>query len=213
MDSKTAIMSALLVGLLISSSLAVFFAVDNPDSNLQCEGEGETWGPGIGPPPEGCEEGNPPEDGSQNNDGETSTDDRTPTLFVGGTNFSWGEPVLLSGWVVDEFPSSTTITASVYSADSLSTPSLVKSSSSNEEGVWEILLPYDTPGTWAVQFVATDEVNQSSETKIVNVNLNFPIEEMVLVTLRYQAPQDNDTTGLIMGDLVHLFPSDRKSVV
>jgi hypothetical protein len=207
MDSKTAIMSALLVGLLISSSLAVFFAVDNPDSNLQCEGEGETWGPGIGPPPEGCEEGNPPEDGSQNNDGETSTDDRTPTLFVGGTNFSWGEQVLLSGWVVDEFPSSTTITASVYSADSLSTPSLVKSSSSNEEGVWEILLPYDTPGTWAVQFVATDEVNQSSETKIVNVNLNFPIEEMVLVTLRYQAPQDNDTTGLIMGDLVHLFPS------
>ena len=208
MDSKTAIMSALLVGLIISSSLAVFFAADNPNANeQQCEGEGETWGPGIGPPPEDCEEGAPTEENSQNNGGNTATDDRPPTLFVRETNFSWGEPVLLSGWVVDESPNSTTITATVYGAESLSTPSLVKSSSSDEDGVWEILLPYDTPGTWAVQFVATDDANQASETKMVNVNLNYPIEDMVLVTLRYDAPQENETTGLIKGDLVHLFPS------
>ena len=189
MDSKTAIMSALLAGLIISSSLAVFFAVDHEDSDpLQCEGEGETWGPGIGPAPENCEEGEQGEV-TTNTEGDKIADDRAPIIFIGNTNFSWGEPVLLTGWVVDEFPNSTTITASVYSADSIGTPSLVKSSSSNENGVWEILLPYDTPGTWAVQFMATDEANQTTTTEIVNLNLNYPIEDMVLVTLRYEEPK------------------------
>ena len=27
------------------------------DGEVDCSGRGETWGPGIGPPPEGCEEG------------------------------------------------------------------------------------------------------------------------------------------------------------
>ncbi|MEC9477597.1 MAG: hypothetical protein VX666_00365, partial [Candidatus Thermoplasmatota archaeon] len=39
---------------------------DNPD----CSGHGETWGPGIGPPPEGCG-GGPPPDGGQGQSSES----------------------------------------------------------------------------------------------------------------------------------------------
>ncbi|MBT4059092.1 MAG: YHYH protein [Euryarchaeota archaeon] len=205
MDSKTAIMSALLVGLMISSSLAVFFAVDSPDTNeQQCEGEGDTWGPGIGPPPADCEEGISPGEELAT---EQSIDDRPPTLFVGITNFAWGEPVSLSGWLVDESPNSTSITASVYSAESISTPSLEMTTFAEPNGVWEILLPYDEPGSWAVQLIATDETNQTSISEIIDVTLNAPIEEMVLVTIRYESPEENETTGLITGELIHLFPS------
>ena len=34
--------------------------VDDSGGDDPCAGEGETWGPGIGPPPEGCDPGPPP---------------------------------------------------------------------------------------------------------------------------------------------------------
>jgi len=33
---------------------------DDGGGDVDCSGHGETWGPGIGPPPEGCEDGPPP---------------------------------------------------------------------------------------------------------------------------------------------------------
>ncbi|MBO58471.1 MAG: hypothetical protein CMA77_05700 [Euryarchaeota archaeon] len=188
MDNKIGIMTALLVGLMVSSGFAIYFASSQNDDSKNENGE----------------------DISTNDESivpEQNNEDRSPTLFVGATNFSWGDPVLITGWVVDESPSSTVISASVYSAESLSTPALTMSVNSDQNGIWEILLPYEEPGTWAVQIIAIDEGNKSSDSKIVDVNLNYPVEEMVLVTLGYESPLENESIGWIIGDLIHLFPS------
>ena len=183
MDGKVAIVSALLVGLLISSGLAVFFAANIGDDDSTGTGTGDGSGDGS--------------DGQQA--------DRAPTLFVGPSNFSWGNSLALSGWVVDESRNTTIVSANVFTAESLTSPSLQLSTYADERGVWAILLPYDEPGSWVVEIKATDAAGQSSPSEMVDVTLNLPNEELVLVTLRYEAPAENESVGLVTGELVHLF--------
>ena len=188
MDGKVAVMSALLVGLLLSSGLAVYFASNMAPDGSDDDGTGGDNDGGAG-------------DGS----GPTVSGDRAPSLHVASADFVWDEPILLSGWVVDESHNTTIISVNVYTAESLTSPALQLSTLADENGVWSILLPYDEPGSWVVDIKATDSSGQSSVSEMIDVTLNLPIEELVLVTMRYEAPAENETIGLVTGELLHLF--------
>jgi len=118
----------------------------------------------------------------------------------------YGSPVIISGWVVDESFNTTTVSIQVFSQDSLSTPAIVDEVTADGKGVWAITLPYEEPGIWVVEVVATDAQGLSSSSEMVGVELLPPNEEVVRLTIRYVSPEENSSIGLLVGDLVHLFP-------
>ncbi|HIN44441.1 MAG TPA: YHYH protein, partial [Candidatus Poseidoniales archaeon] len=131
---------------------------------------------------------------------------RAPTLYVAEASFLYGEPIIISGWVVDESFNTTTVSIQVFSQDSLSTPAIVDEVTADGKGVWAITLPYEEPDTWVVEVVATDAQGLSSSSEMVGVELLPPNEEVVRLTIRYVSPEVNNSIGLLVGDLIHLFP-------
>ena len=182
MDGKLVMASLLLAGLMMTSGLAVYFAGqmdDEPDDN---------------------------NDDSQLISDETTLGNRVPTLYVAEASFLYGEPIIISGWVVDESFNTTTVSIQVFSQDYLSTPAIVDEVTADEKGVWSISLPYEEPGTWVVDVVATDAQGLSSSSEMVTVELLPPAEELVRLTIRYVSPEESSSIGLLVGDLIHLFP-------
>lgn len=182
MDGKLVVASLVLAGLILTSGLAVYFAGqmgDEPDDNT---------------------------DDSQLISDETTLGNRAPTLYVAEASFLYGSPVIISGWVVDESFNTTTVSIQVFSQDSLSTPAIVDEVTADGKGVWSISLPYEEPGIWVVEVVATDAQGLSSSSEMVGVELLPPNEEVVRLTIRYVSPEENSSIGLLVGDLVHLFP-------
>ena len=182
MDGKLVVASLVLAGLILTSGLAVYFAGqmgDEPDDNT---------------------------DDSQLISDETTLGNRAPTLYVAEASFLYGEPIIISGWVVDESFNTTTVSIQVFSQDSLSTPAIVDEVTADGKGVWSISLPYEEPGIWVVEVVATDAQGLSSSSEMVGVELLPPNEEVVRLTIRYVSPEENSSIGLLVGDLVHLFP-------
>ena len=182
MDGKLVVASLVLAGLILTSGLAVYFAGqmgDEPDNNT---------------------------DDSQLISDETTLGNRAPTLYVAEASFLYGSPVIISGWVVDESFNTTTVSIQVFSQDSLSTPAIVDEVTADGKGVWSISLPYEEPGIWVVEVVATDAQGLSSSSEMVGVELLPPNEELVRLTIRYVSPEENSSIGLLVGDLVHLFP-------
>ena len=182
MDGKLVVASLVLAGLILTSGLAVYFAGqmgDEPDDNT---------------------------DDSQLISDETTLGNRAPTLYVAEASFLYGSPVIISGWVVDESFNTTTVSIQVFSQDSLSTPAIVDEVTADGKGVWSISLPYEEPGIWVVEVVATDAQGLSSSSEMVGVELLPPNEELVRLTIRYVSPEENSSIGLLVGDLVHLFP-------
>ncbi|RZD52013.1 MAG: hypothetical protein CXT67_07330 [Methanobacteriota archaeon] len=184
MDVKLVAASLLLAGLMMTSGLAVYFASQIDDGT----------------------DGNN-DDSTTNGTDETTPENRAPTLYVGEASFLYGEPIIISGWVVDESFNTTTVSIQVFSEDSLSTPAIVDEVTADEKGVWSITLPYEEPGSWVVDVVATDAQGLSSSSEMVGVELLPPNEEVVRLTIRYVVPEENSSIGLLVGDLVHLFPS------
>jgi len=183
MDGKLVGASILLAGLMVMAGLAVFFTSQMDDEN-----------------------DTNPDDSINDSTDDTTPENRVPTLYVAEASFLYGEPIIISGWVVDESFNTTTVSIQVFSADSLSTPAIVGEVTADERGVWAIALPYEDPGTWVVEVVATDVQGLSSPSEMVGVNLLPPNEEVVRLTIRYVVPEENSSIGLLVGDLVHLFP-------
>ena len=184
MDGKLVVASLLLAGLMLTSGLAVYFASqmdDGADDNT--------------------------DDSTNNGLDETTQENRAPTLYVAEASFLYGSPIIISGWVVDESFNTTTVSIQVFSHNSLSTPAIVDEVTADEKGVWAIALPYEEPGTWVVEVVATDAQGLSSSSEMVGVELLPPNEEIVRLTIRYVSPEENSSIGLLVGDLVHLFPA------
>jgi hypothetical protein len=146
------------------------------------------------------------DDSTNNGLDETTQENRAPTLYVAEASFLYGSPIIISGWVVDESFNTTNVSIQVFSEDSLSTPAIVDEVTADEKGVWAITLPYEEPGTWVVEVVATDAQGLSSPSEMVGVDLLPPNEEVVRLTIRYIVPEVNSSIGLLVGDLVHLFP-------
>ena len=183
MDGKLVVASLVLAGLILTSGLAVYFAGqmgDEPDDNN--------------------------DDSIIDGADETTQENRAPTLYVAEASFLYGEPIIISGWVVDESFNTTTVSIQVFSQDSLSTPAIVDEVTADGKGVWSISLPYEEPGIWVVEVVATDAQGLSSSSEMVGVELLPPNEEVVRLTIRYVSPEENSSIGLLVGDLVHLFP-------
>ncbi len=183
MDGKLVVASLVLAGLILTSGLAVYFAGqmgDGPDDNN--------------------------DDSIIDGADETTQENRAPTLYVAEASFLYGSPVIISGWVVDESFNTTTVSIQVFSQDSLSTPAIVDEVTADGKGVWSISLPYEEPGIWVVEVVATDAQGLSSSSEMVGVELLPPNEELVRLTIRYVSPEENSSIGLLVGDLVHLFP-------
>ena len=183
MDGKLVVASLVLAGLILTSGLAVYFAGqmgDEPDDNN--------------------------DDSIIDGADETTQENRAPTLYVAEASFLYGSPVIISGWVVDESFNTTTVSIQVFSQDSLSTPAIVDEVTADGKGVWSISLPYEEPGIWVVEVVATDAQGLSSSSEMVGVELLPPNEELVRLTIRYVSPEENSSIGLLVGDLVHLFP-------
>ncbi|HIO57312.1 MAG TPA: YHYH protein [Candidatus Poseidoniales archaeon] len=183
MDGKLVVASLLLAGLMMTSGLAVYFASqmdDGTDDNT--------------------------DDSTNNGLDETTQGNRAPTLYVAEASFLYGEPIIISGWVVDESFNTTTVSIQVFSQDSLSTPAIVDEVTADGKGVWAITLPYEEPDTWVVEVVATDAQGLSSSSEMVGVELLPPNEEVVRLTIRYVSPEVNNSIGLLVGDLIHLFP-------
>ncbi|HIO25625.1 MAG TPA: YHYH protein [Candidatus Poseidoniales archaeon] len=183
MDGKLVVASLLLAGLMMTSGLAVYFASqmdDGTDDNT--------------------------DDSTNNGLDETTQGNRAPTLYVAEASFLYGEPIIISGWVVDESFNTTTVSIQVFSQDSLSTPAIVDEVTADGKGVWAITLPYEEPDTWVVEVVATDAQGLSSSSEMVGVELLPPNEEVVRLTIRYVSPEENNSIGLLVGDLIHLFP-------
>ncbi len=183
MDGKLVVASLVLAGLMLTSGLAVYFAGqmdDEPDDNN--------------------------DDSIINGADETTPENRAPTLYVAEASFLYGSPVIISGWVVDESFNTTTVSIQVFSQDSLSTPAIVDEVTADGKGVWAITLPYGEPDTWVVEVVAIDAQGLSSSSEMVGVELLPPNEEVVRLTIRYVSPEENSSIGLLVGDLVHLFP-------
>ena len=183
MDGKLVVASLLLAGLMMTSGLAVYFASqmdDGTDDNT--------------------------DDSTNNGLDETTQGNRAPTLYVAEASFLYGEPIIISGWVVDESFNTTTVSIQVFSQDSLSTPAIDDEVTADGKGVWAITLPYEEPDTWVVEVVATDAQGLSSSSEMVGVELLPPNEEVVRLTIRYVSPEVNNSIGLLVGDLIHLFP-------
>ena len=183
MDGKLVVASLLLAGLMMTSGLAVYFASqmdDGTDDNT--------------------------DDSTNNGLDEITQGNRAPTLYVAEASFLYGEPIIISGWVVDESFNTTTVSIQVFSQDSLSTPAIVDEVTADGKGVWAITLPYEEPDTWVVEVVATDAQGLSSSSEMVGVELLPPNEEVVRLTIRYVSPEVNNSIGLLVGDLIHLFP-------
>ena len=183
MDGKLVVASLLLAGLMMTSGLAVYFASqmdDGTDDNT--------------------------DDSTNNGLDEITQGNRAPTLYVAEASFLYGEPIIISGWVVDESFNTTTVSIQVFSQDSLSTPAIVDEVTADGKGVWAITLPYEEPDTWVVEVVATDAQGLSSSSEMVGVELLPPNEEVVRLTIRYVSPEENNSIGLLVGDLIHLFP-------
>ena len=183
MDGKLVVASLVLAGLMLTSGLAVYFTGqmdDEPDDNN--------------------------DDSIINGADETTPENRAPTLYVAEASFLYGSPVIISGWVVDESFNTTTVSIQVFSQDSLSTPAIVDEVTADGKGVWAITLPYGEPDTWVVEVVAIDAQGLSSSSEMVGVELLPPNEEVVRLTIRYVSPEENSSIGLLVGDLVHLFP-------
>ena len=182
MDGKLVVASLVLAGLMLTSGLAVYFASQMDDDPVDND------------------------DSITNGIDETTPENRAPTLYVAETSFLFGESIVISGWVVDESFNTTIVSIQVFSQDSLSTPAIVDEVTADEKGVWAITLPYEEPGSWVVDVVATDSQGLSSTSEMVTVELSPPMEELVRLTIRYVSPEENNSIGLIIGDLVHLFP-------
>ena len=191
MELKGGVIAFLVVGMLATSGLAAFFAfqADSSSDETKVGSESDTSGDDA------------------TGDGGSQVVNMVPSLFIGKTSFDYGEPVNLTGWVADEETSTTQISVSIYSEESISAPILQPSVVADESGAWSILLPYSEPGTWLAAISATDSSGQVTESEMVEVIILEPDEKPVKVAIRYLSPQDEGAPGLVTGDLIHMFPA------
>ena len=175
MDSKTLGMS-LLVVFLMASSGAVVLVVDNKmNDDIEVVEEVEQE--------------------------EVEEVDYPPKLLVDSEfTHRWdGNNATADGFVYDEIPQTSTVNVVVLDENFVTVASY--DLSVNADGYWLFETQLSEPGYWILDISATDGQGQNSESKKVSLEITKPVESEPIFNFRWDAPTDNETTGL---SLIHI---------
>ena len=152
---------------------------------------------------EGSEEDEVPEDET----GTTTIVNNPPSILVDSVfSMDWtGDNATLSGFISDEVPQNNSLAIRLLDSNLVEINTYNLTPSTN--GAWSVEIPVSDPGSWVVEFIATDDAGQSSDTVLTELSIIAPFEEQVTLTFRWDEPVENDTSGTISGLIVHEFPS------
>ena len=183
MDTKMTILSGLLAFLLVSSGAILLLGDENSNS------DDET-----------------PNDSEQDNPTQINT---SPTIFVPEQlDSQWnGSNVTVSGFVVDENRSTTSVNLVIIDSSSLEQIGSKIQQIPNSEGEFLIETPLSQPGTWLLQFEVEDSDGMKSDVSTSTLTIHAPVEDDVLLTFLWIQPVENSTTGTLLGVMLHTFPN------
>ena len=157
---------------------------------------------------EGSEEDEVPEDEvPEDETGTTTIVNNPPSILVDSVfSMDWtGDNATLSGFISDEVPQNNSLAIRLLDSNLVEINTYNITPSTN--GAWSVEIPVSDPGSWVVEFIATDDAGQSSDTVLTELSIIAPFEEQVTLTFRWDEPVENDTSGTISGLIVHEFPS------
>ena len=118
-----------------------------------------------------------------------------------------GENASIDGFVLDEDPSTTTVTMVIIDANTLEQTGEPHSTTSASDGSWSIMTERSQPGTWILQIQATDADGLTSNVSISQLTIITPEENDVLLSFLWIQPEEGSSIGTLQGLMVHKFPS------
>ena len=181
MDSKVA--AAVLVLLLVGSSLAVFTLSSNDDDAGESEKIEIT------------------DTGDQNKQPEITNAE--PLILVENYFSEWtGTNHSLEGYIVDE--GRTTVEVTMLNLD-FSVHIDTITTQTEESGFWSIEFPESLPGEWIVQIRAIDTESETTE-KVIEFVVSSPLERAVSIVFQWTEPEENNSIGIVSGAMLHQFP-------
>jgi len=180
-DSKLALLSGILALLLVSSGAVLLLSDENSDNDEN------------------------PDEAEQKDAVLVNT---PPSILIQEyLNFSWdGNSVRVSGFVVDESVSTTQVSMAVIDSSSLEQIGAIIQGTPNLEGEFQVNTLLSQPGTWLLQFDVVDSEGLKSDVSTSTLTITPPAEEDVTITFLWIQPEENSTTGTLLGVMLHTYP-------
>ena len=117
------------------------------------------------------------------------------------------ENATISGFVLDEELTTTTVTIVLIDANTLQQIGEPHSTTSAADGSWSIMTERSQPGTWILQIQATDAEGLTSNVSISQLSILAPEEIDVLLSFLWVQPEEGSSIGTLQGLMLHKFPN------
>ena len=117
------------------------------------------------------------------------------------------ENATISGFVLDEELTTTTVTIVLIDANTLQQIGETHSTTSAADGSWSIMTERSQPGTWILQIQATDAEGLTSNVSISQLSILAPEEIDVLLSFLWVQPEEGSSIGTLQGLMLHKFPN------
>ena len=117
------------------------------------------------------------------------------------------ENATISGFVLDEELTTTTVTTVLIDANTLQQIGEPHSTTSAADGSWSIMTERSQPGTWILQIQATDAEGLTSNVSISQLSILAPEEIDVLLSFLWVQPEEGSSIGTLQGLMLHKFPN------
>ncbi len=117
------------------------------------------------------------------------------------------ENASISGFVLDEELTTTTVTIVLIDANTLQQIGEPHSTTPAADGSWSIMTERSQPGTWILQIQATDADGLTSNVSISQLTIITPEENDVLLSFLWIQPEEGSSIGTLQGLMVHKFPN------
>lgn len=134
----------------------------------------------------------------------------TPPSVINAVEFihEWnGENASINGFVLDEVPSTTTVTMVIIDANTLEQIGEPRNTTPMADGSWLLMTERSQPGTWILQIQATDTDGLTSNVSISQLTIVAPKENEVLLSFLWIQPEEDSSIGTLQGLMLHKFPS------
>ena len=134
----------------------------------------------------------------------------TPPSVINAVEFihEWnGENASINGFVLDEVPSTTTVTMVIIDANTLEQIGEPRNTTPMADGSWLLMTERSQPGTWILQIQATDTDGLTSNVSISQLTIVAPKENEVLLSFLWIQPEEDSSIGILQGLMLHKFPS------
>lgn len=134
----------------------------------------------------------------------------TPPSVINAVEFihEWnGENASINGFVLDEVPSTTTVTMVIIDANTLEQIGESRNTTPMADGSWLLMTERSQPGTWILQIQATDTDGLTSNVSISQLTIVAPKENEVLLSFLWIQPEEDSSIGILQGLMLHKFPS------